>query len=164
MRRTLMRGTTAALMLTLLGAASAQQPDRERKVVTIRDQQLHVVRGNAQDLPAGFLDKLLCEGGAQARDPRTACLRLNADGTGEWEHDAAPGRRPAPARVTWWLVTDAEGTVTRVGNAERDTYYLVFEFLDEYWSYKPGDLMRETATLLRGTRTRVLVHSKYRDL
>ncbi len=164
MRRNYSRAALAALAVMLLAAASPQQPDPERKTVTIGNQQVNIVKGNARDLPAAFLDKNLCEGGVQARDARNACLRLNSDGSGEWENDAGPGQKRPPARVTWWLLADSAWTITRIESAERESYIVIFEFIDGHWSYQPGDFIRERATLIKGARPRVVVHSKYRDL
>jgi len=118
--------------------------------------------GNAS-FPSEFIGTL-CEGGRSAPDSNNSCVTLNRGGTGTWENDAGPGRRLPPTPIKWYVVADQQGTVTRESSAERDTYYIIFEFAQPYYSFGPGDLYATSASLLKGSTRRVIVHSKYRDL
>jgi len=129
-----------------------------------RGATVMVHKGPTSDFPAEFMDKLLCEGGQTGPSPTAGCLQLNRDGSGTWENDAGPGPRMSPASVSWFIVTDKNGTPLKNDGEERKTWQIIFRF-EVGDRYNPKDsLYAVPATIILSPQKRVIVHSKYRDL
>jgi hypothetical protein len=155
--------TTICALFALNGGDAFSQSRLEP--INYNGQQVQGYRGAPEGFPDGFLG-LLCEAGAATRDDRNGCIQLNRDGTGQWEHDRSPGHRaPPPAPVTWWVLADQEGTVTRIDQeGGRRTWILIFRFEGQYYSQRPGDMMRHPASEFPvRNMTRYIVHTKFRD-
>lgn len=153
--------TIVALTLATVTGAHAQAP---LEPVSHKEQKAQGYRGQTAEFPEGFLG-LLCEGGKTADDARTGCVQLNADGTGTWENDYGPGRQEPAAKITWWVLADQKGTVTRVdSDGGRQTWVLIVRYDTKYYSNEIGSTM-----VLRPSRfpvnggTRYIIDSKYRD-
>jgi len=126
-----------------------------------RDKPVKGHVGAPEGWPSAFTSGPLCEGGSTSANK--SCVVLNADGTGMWENDVAPGRRQAPARVTWWLVADQQGTITRVDGENRQTWFILFRLEEQHYYDAPGAMFSFPANLITDGTSRVVVDSKYRE-
>jgi len=150
-----------AIALGVGGGAAAQEGP---VTLTYNGSPVNAYLGGGGHFPAEFVGRPLCESGRSAPDANTSCLQLNTDGTGTWENDAGPGRRQPPTPIRWYIVADQQGTVTRVSDAESDTYFIIFQFTQPYYARNRGDLMAFPARLIRSSPRRVVIDSKYRSL
>ena len=154
--------TIFAAILTLAGtpALAADKPT----ALTFRDKPVNGYLGGHADFPAAFVGAPLCEGGKAASDARSGCIQLNANGTGTWENDVGPGNRLPPAPIKWYVIADQAGTVTRVSDADSDTFFVILEFTAPYYSRAAGDMIAFPARHIKTGSARVVIDSKYRNL
>ncbi|HYD13817.1 MAG TPA: hypothetical protein VEC11_13290 [Allosphingosinicella sp.] len=61
-------------------------------------------------------------------------------------------------------MADQAGTVTRTSTAERDTYFIILRFEQQYYGRAPGDLIAFPANLMKTGARRVVIDSKWRSL
>jgi hypothetical protein len=132
--------------------------------LTYRGNPVNGYLGGTPDFPAAFKGTPLCESGAASSDSRNACVLLNDGGTGTWENDRAPGRQSPAGDIKWYLVADQKGTVTRVGDEQSDTWFLIFEFTSPHSAFKVGDMIAFPARRIKGSPGRVVIDSKYRNM
>jgi hypothetical protein len=151
---------TAVLALSGTSAATAG----ELTALTYRDKPVNGYLGGHADFPAAFVDAHLCESGKSAPDSRSGCVMLRADGSGTWENDVGPGVRQPAAPIKWYLVADQQGTVTRVSDADSDTFFVILEFTAPYYSRAAGDMLSFPARYIKTGQARVVIDSKYRNL
>ncbi|MCF8505119.1 MAG: hypothetical protein K9G59_09415 [Caulobacter sp.] len=159
--RTLIGLTACA---SLLMTASAVWAATTPTALTYQGNPVNGYLGGNADFPSQFVGAPLCEGGKSGPDQSSGCVVLRADGTGTWENDVAFGRRLPPAPIKWYVVADKAGTVTRVSADGRDTYFVIFEFTQAYYSMAPGDMIAFPANLIKGSPGRVVIDSKYRNV
>ncbi|WP_428630583.1 hypothetical protein [Sphingopyxis sp.] len=149
-----------ALALTAAPVGAAEKPT----ALIYRDKPVNGYLGGSSAFPAAFVGAPLCEGGKSASDASSGCVSLNNDGTGTWENDVGPGARQPPAPIKWYVIADQGGTVTRVSDADADTYFVIFEFTAPYYSRAVGDMIAFPARHIKSAPARVVIDSKYRNL
>lgn len=166
---------TAAIALAVAIAPAAASPASQSpaapspaapSTVTLdyKGKPVNAYRGYHPDFPAAFVGAPLCENGQAMSDARSSCIQLNRDGTGTWENDRGPGRVEPAAPIEWFIVADQKGTVTKVGTAERDSYFVILRFTQSYYSAPAGTMRAFPANIVRGAPTRAVIDSKYRNL
>lgn len=146
----------------LFAATPLAAQDKTPTKLTYREKEVNGYLGGNADFPAAFVGQPLCEGGRPTSDAKTSCIQLNADGTGTWENDRGPGRVEPAAKINWYVVADQQGTVTKVGTPERDTYFLILDFTTEYYGAPVGTKRSYPANVIKETPGRVVIDSKYR--
>jgi len=149
-----------AIVLAAAPAIAAEKPT----ALTFRDKPVNGYLGGHSSFPAAFVGAPLCEGGKAASDATSGCVSLNSDGTGTWENDVGPGARQPPAPIKWYVVADQAGTVTRVSDADADTFFVILEFTAPYYSRAVGDMIAFPARHIKSAPARVVIDSKYRNL
>ncbi len=149
-----------ALALAAVPAGAAEKPT----ALTFRDKPVNGYLGGNSEFPAVFLGAPLCENGKSASDATSGCITLKSDGSGTWENDVGPGVRQPPAPIKWYVVADQAGTVTRVSDADADTYFVILEFTGPYYSKAAGDMIAFPARHIKSAPARVVIDSKYRNL
>ena len=152
----------ALIAITILAGPALGQT--RTVTLTYRGNPVNAYPGGNSDFPREFVGAPLCEGGVAGSDARHGCVQLNADGTGTWENDVGPGQRLPPARISWFVVADQTGTVTRATTAERDTYFVILRFEEQYYGRSQGDLVAYPANSIRTGERRVVIDSKWRGL
>ena len=157
----IVNGAAVLAAAALAGTAVAQSTTTTP--LTYQDRPVNGYLGGNADFPAEFLGTL-CEGGRAAPGPNASCVVLNRDGTGIWENDVGIGQRRPPVPIKWYVVADQQGTVTRASTEERDTYFVILEFTQPYYSFAAGHMLAFPANRLKGSPGRVVIGSKYRDL
>ncbi|KPF62456.1 hypothetical protein [Porphyrobacter sp. AAP60] len=153
----MVKGRAKPLALVAIAAAMVAAPTLAGPLtpLTYRDKPVNGYLGGHEDFPAVFVGQNLCENGSPAPDARSGCVKLEADGSGTWENDVAPGRRPAPENITWYVIADQQGTVTKVSSSDADTYFVLFEFAG-------GEKRAFPARIVKDTPARAVIDSKYR--
>lgn len=132
--------------------------------LTYRGNPVSAYPGGTTGFPSEFVGAPLCEGGVASSDARHGCIQLNADGTGTWENDVGPGQRLPAAPIRWFVVADQAGTMTRASTEERDTYFVILRFEQQYYGRAPGDLIAFPANVIKTGERRVVIDSKWRRL
>jgi len=148
------RPLTLVAIAAAMAAAPAMAGD-PLTPLTHRGKPVNGYYGGHEDFPAVFVGQYLCENGSPGPDARSGCLKLEANGTGTWENDVAPGPRPRPESIEWYVIADQQGTVTKVSSADADTYFVLFKFAS-------GEQLAFPARIVKDTPARAVIDSKYR--
>lgn len=150
----------ASLMIGTGSAAAADTPT----ALIYKDKPVNGYLGGNADFPSAFVGAPLCESGKSGPDASSGCIILQANGEGSWENDVGPGQRQPPAPIKWYVVADQAGTVTRVSDDNADTYFVILEFTQPYYSRAAGDKIAFPARYIKAAPARVVIDSKYRHL
>jgi hypothetical protein len=151
------------LVVAMVSSSPASAADSPT-ALQFRGKPVSGYLGGHKDFPSAFVGKHLCEQGATGPSSRNSCVLINADGTGEWENDRGPGVAKPAVPIKWYVIADQAGTLTRVTDANSDTWFVILEFTEPYYSFPAGHMLAFPARHIKTSARRVVIDSKYRNL